>query len=382
MPLSRLVVACGCAVSFLLGGTVPVRAEGTLAEAIKAIAGDIKKFIDGRGETAVTVGQFRGSGAFAVNASAGPNLVRELTRELTALKVDVRLQSNITILGDFEEAEDEKSEIQLVILRIVLRERQTGRRTELEQRFVKNQAALAVLLGLTVQFPPEATSKERNEKIKEQLDKPRTSLADTRLRTGDGSPFAIEVLVAPPDPSKDGKRTAKDYEVRRPEDKEGLAFVPIKRDEVYAVRLMNDAEHDVAVSLTIDGLNLFVFSEEKDPKTGGPAYNHLIVPAKSQFLVRGWYINDEQSDEFKVTSYAKSAAAELKNSANVGTITACFHAAWDPKGEPPPGEPKSGDTHSQSTDATGRGARFDEKYEIVERKVGALRGAVSVRYTR
>jgi hypothetical protein len=158
--------------------------------------------------------------------------------------------------------------------------------------------------------------------------------------------------------------------------------VPIKRDEVYAIRLINDADHDVAVALTIDGLNMFVFSEEKDEKTGGAVSNHLLVRAKSTFLVRGWCINDKQSDEFKVTSYAKSAAAELNSSANVGTITACFHAAWDAKDEPPPGEPKSGDAHSQSADATGRGARFDQKYEVLERKIGALRGAVSVRYTR
>ena len=111
---------------------------------MQALAQDVKKFLDDRGETAVTVGQFRGTGAFAVNSSAGPNLVRELTRALQALKVDVALRSNVTLVGDFEEAEDEKTQLQVVLLRAELRERKTGKKTELETRFVKNQAALAV----------------------------------------------------------------------------------------------------------------------------------------------------------------------------------------------------------------------------------------------
>lgn len=107
----------------------------------------------------------------------------------------------------------------------------------------------------------------------------------------------------------------------------------------------------------------------------------MIVRAKTSPVIRGWYVNLKQSDEFKVTAYAKSAAAALASSANVGTIMACFHAAWDPKGEAPPGEPK-GVAQSLAADATGRGARFEQKYELFERKIGALRTAISVRYSR
>lgn len=85
-----------------------------------------------------------------------------------------------------------------------------------------------------------------------------------------------------------------------------------------------------------------------------------------------------------MTDYAKSAAAELKQSgANLGTITAVFSAAWPKDGEPPSDEPKTSGASSRSAEAaTGRGKRFDQKYIEVERNVGVVRAAISVRYNR
>jgi len=98
--------------------------------------------------------------------------------------------------------------------------------------------------------------------------------------------------------------------------------------------------------------------------------------------VRGWFVTRENSEEFLVTSYARSAAAALNSPAHVGTLTALFHAAWPRDGLPPAGEPKNPDEHSQSADATGRGKRFAMQYETVEYKVGTLRAAISVRYSK
>jgi hypothetical protein len=367
------------AVLFLTTGAA--RANGTVDEALRAIAQDVKKYLDGRGESSVSVGQFRGTGTLSAHASAGPNLVRELTRQLTALKLTVQIQSNITLLGEYEEAEDEKTAKQVVILKIELREKR-GKKTELEARFVKNQAALAVLLGLTVQIPPDANLADRNQEMKKRIDKPDAALADTCIYAEKKSPFSIEVLVAEPNAEKDGKHKAEDYKARVPKPKEGLAFVGISREEVYAVRLRNEADYDVAVDLRIDGLSMFSFSAERDPKTGQPAYRYVVVPKGRSVLIRGWFVTTDDSDEFLVTSYPKSAAAELNSTANLGTITALFHAAWPKKGQPPAGEPKNPDEFSQSADATGRGRRFQVGYEVVEYKVGVLRASISARYSK
>jgi hypothetical protein len=106
------------------------------------------------------------------------------------------------------------------------------------------------------------------------------------------------------------------------------------------------------------------------------------VGKKSSTLVTGWHVDNKESDEFLVTAYAKSAAGQLGSSANVGTITATFAAAWPRDGKPPADEPASPSERSKSADATGRGARHKKTWTEVQRRFGVTRDAVSVRYTK
>src|SRR5262249_22455970 len=155
------------------------------------------------------------------------------------------------------------------------------------------------------------------------------------------SPFAIEVLVKAPD----GK-----LQPGVPKEEEGLAFVPIKRGEVYGVRLINNADHAAAVTLTIDGLNLFTFSDVKNPKTGLPKYTVVVVEAKKTATIRGWHRTNEVSEESLVTEYAKSAAAQIQSTGKIGVITAVFAAAWPKDAGPPADEPKNAHDHARSGD--------------------------------
>jgi hypothetical protein len=201
------------------------------------------------------------------------------------------------------------------------------------------------------------------------MEHPRTHLANTQITAGPDSPYAVEVLI----------KTGEQFVPRAPTDENGRAFVPIKRHEIYAIRLINHSAQDAAVHLTIDGLNMFSFSTLRDPKTGQPLYTHVVVPKQSSGLVLGWHRTNDKSDSFLVTEYAKSAAAELvvHNSAKIGTITACFAAAWPKGGQPPADEPAS-----RSADATGRGPEVSAKYTEVERVFGIVRASISVRYTK
>ena len=79
-----------------------------------------------------------------------------------------------------------------------------------------------------------------------------------------------------------------------------------------------------------------------------------------------------------VTAYAKSAAASLNHTANIGTITATFQAAWDK--DPPRDEP--GRRRGGIGDATGRGDRIGEDYQEAVRHLGVIRDCISVRYTK
>jgi hypothetical protein len=135
---------------------------------------------------------------------------------------------------------------------------------------------------------------------------------------------------------------------------------------------------EAGVTMTIDGLNVFSFSEIRDPKTGGPAGSTFILSPKSTSLVKGWPITASRSDKFLVGDYAQSAAAELKASeSKVGVITVTFFAAWPKEGPPPSDEPTG-----KAADATRRGAATETPFTVIERKYGVPRATVSVRYAR
>ena len=129
-------------------------------------------------------------------------------------------------------------------------------------------------------------------------------------------------------------------------------------------KLINDSDTDAAVTLTVDGLNMFAFSENSD-------YRYVIVRKKSQGVIPGWHITNRRSDSFKVTEYAKSAVAQLlPNSSLVGTVTATFAAAWPRETMPPADERGSRRLVMRGKDATGRGPSVETGYQVAERVVG------------
>jgi hypothetical protein len=210
---------------------------------------------------------------------------------------------------------------------------------------------------------PDKNQRNRHQQLHDALGKPEVHLRESEIRPTKDSPYAIELLV------KDGK----EYRPRKAIDEKGQAFVKIDRDEVYAVRLINDSADEAAVTLAIDGLSMFAFSENRD-------YEFILVPAGKSAVIAGWHRNNKVSDAFQVTEYAKSAAAQLLTPpAKMGTITATFAAAWPLNSRPPRDEKFA---KGDRGDATGRGPEVRQAYEEVERHVGLVRAVISVRYTR
>jgi hypothetical protein len=369
----RLAWSCPllAALAVAAAAPAPARAEGTLRAELEALAKDVKKLLDGRGDTAIAVGQF--VGPTDLPSSAGPAIALLLTEELKKQGLDVRRRAELTIEGRYVDTIDAQSDRLAVALSIKIVDRQGEEIVglKLKPRGIFGDPTIASLLGLTVQLPPGGDGKERDQRLKDSIKKPRTQLDKTRISAA-GAPYAIEVLV------KSGGK----YLPRAAKEEDGLAFVPIKRDEVYAIRLVNDSPHEAAVTVTVDGLNVFTFSEIRDKKTGRPCFSRLILKPKSSYLLKGWHKTNERSNEFLVTAYDKSAAAELGSTANIGTITVSFAAAWPKNGKPPADEPRNPDKHARSADATARGLEFHEKFTEVQRDFGVTRAAVSVRYAK
>lgn len=364
--LLRNSMTPGLALVVFLVGSGPARASNSLRLELAEAAKKIAEVVKSQKASAIAVGDF--TGPRRLRASSGPGIAEVLAEELKKIGIKVNDDAELEIKGDFLDIDDKESEQLAALLKIRVLDR-SGKIVFEGERGIFGDETLASMFGLTAQLPPNAGTKARAEHLRESIEHPRTHLANTRIAAGPDSPYAVEILV------KSGDR----FVPRAPSDENGRAFVPIHRHEVYAVRLVNDSPHDAAVQVTIDGLNMFTFSALRDKKTAEPLYTHVLVPKQSSGLILGWHRTNDKSDSFLVTEYAKSAAAELvvHNSAKIGTITACFAAAWPKGGQPPADEPAS-----RSADATGRGPEVSAKYTVVERVFGVVRASVSVRYTK
>jgi hypothetical protein len=350
----------------------PAGAQTNLHKELAALSQDVHKLLEGRGETAIAVGQF--TGPPHLPSSAGPAISKVLTDELKKAGVEVKLRANLTLEGRYHEAEDLESSQVAVALQVKIVDR-VGKEIvglQIKPRGIFGDATIASLLGLTVNLPANEDTKARDQKLRDSIENPTTNIQGSRIGTDKG-PYAVEILVRP--------RGGKTYEPRKATEREGMAFIDIEREEAYAIRVINDSEHEAAATITIDGLSIFLFSEVRDDQ-GNPRYSVLVVPARGKLEIRGWHRTNEESDEFLVTEYAKSAAGQLKSTANLGTITVSFAAAW-PKDQPPPAdEPRDPNEFSRSANATARGTAFKQKYQEVERQFGIVRGSVSVRYSK
>lgn len=378
--LQRLITTAALAYAFLVAAG-PARASD-LRKELAEVAKEIKKLLDGQGENSIAVGQITGPPNFP--ASSGPGIAQVLVEELRRLGIEVPQVHKFGIAGKYHPTEVPDpdpnarpgAKVLAVELKLWVEDRSGTALANFNFKITANREAHFVeLLGVPAHLDgPNAGARDKS--LRESYENPDVHAQGSRIAAAKDSPFAVEILV-------NGR-------ARKAEKKDGLAFVPLERGDSYAVRLINDSPHDAAVRLSIDGLSMFAFSELRQPDTlpggkpnprrGEPLFNVVIVPKHSKVEILGWHRNNKDTDRFLVTEYAKSAAATIYHKAGVGTITATFAAAWDPNRQnPPPDEPPfaRGDPN-----ATGFGERVHAPFVEVQRRVGAVRASVSVRYSK
>ncbi len=363
----RLLSSVLCPLS-LLAAAAPARADDALRKELAVVARGIADAVKGLGHETLAVGEF--TGPARLSASGGPLVARTLAEELRKNKVTVIGNAAVGVKGEFEDVKDQQTGLLAARIKGAVTDR-SGQVLFTFSRGVFSETVLAALFGTTAKLPADLPPAERNAEVEKSLDNPKVVVNGPRVSAAADSPYAVEIWAAP-------RRGAK-YAPKPATVKDGQAFVPLGRGEVFGVKLINTSKLDAAVTLTIDGLSVYAFSDVKAPKTGRPRYSLVVVPAGREVFIPGWHRTNEASEEFVITEYARSAAAELKSTAPTGTVTAAFAAAW-PKDQPPPADEPAG--RSRSADAVGRGARVAQKYVEVERDVGVIRATVSVRYAK
>lgn len=352
----------------LISATSSVHAEDALRKELGSVAKGIAEALKSLGHESVAVGEFNGPVQFATGS--GALITKTLGDELAKNGLSVKESASVEVKGGFDDVKDKQSGLLAARIKGSVADK-TGKVLFTFSRGVFGENILASLFGTTSKLAPDLPPPERNAQIEKQLDSPKVLVKGAQVSAAADSPYAVEILAAP--------QSGAQYSPRAASIQNGLAFVPLQRGEVFGVKLINRSKLDAAVTLTIDGLNLYEFSDLKDPKTGRPKFSVVLVPAGQEIFLRGWHRTHEASEEFVITEYAKSASALVKSTAPTGVVTAQFAAAW-PKDAPTPDDEPSG--QSRSADAVGRGVQFEQKFFEVERNIGVTRATVSVRYTK
>ncbi len=324
------------------------------------IAAETKKQLTLHSQTSVAVGEFTGP-ARALPNGLGLAIQYALIRSLETSGVTIDRKARFELKGDFTLQIKEGS----AGLRVSPRLIDTDNSKADELSMTSDYCSVYDLLILTGATANIALPQWRDQYddllptiIQAAQETPAVFVSGSEMRSKKESPFGVEILVK--------QRADGPTQAVTPRVENGMAYAPIGRDQFYEVRVINRSEYEVGVTLTIDGLDLFTFSDIRSEKTGEPKYRRLVFAKGQSYAVQGWYRTGDRADSFVVTSYAKSAAAEklVKPSGRTGTITVTFAAAWNKKeGKPPADEPGKRKRPSVSGDGTGRG---DDVQQLVQ----------------
>ena len=224
---------------------------------------------------------------------------------------------------------------------------------------ITDPSEIARIIGLPfdTSLPGGGSTGKPSQAILDGRNTPGQSTASSTFRAKSDSPFGIQVLV---------------NSTPRPGTLEnGLAFVALAEQDEVIVRLVNDAPHEVAVQLMLDGIDCFWFTKQQA--------GFWLLPAQSQLDVKGWQLDGESARRFRIVPFERSVAAKAGKTGEVGVISASFFRSYENESEIPPEDRQGGPTHSLGF---GEGDQFSNKIQFVDRKLGKIRACVPVRYTK
>jgi hypothetical protein len=339
----------------------PLRCE------IKAAAEQLRDKFAGRRIKEIAVGDVTNADA-TTPSTAGPGIHQVLVEELERAELKVKLRADVglsvTYRGRKVPRKDDRTVERVVVdLRFTASFTKDNSQEDILTYRITNDEAVRHILGLTVHNTEKGRAREQQTVL--ALTDPKANLDGPVILAGKEAPYGVEILVA----AQPVTPTAKD----------NFGFVELRREQTYAIRLVNRSPIEVAVRLSVDGLNLFTFSElrhKEGPYKGAPLYDMVLIPPRGSVTIKGWHRNNTTSHQFKITDYAHTAARKMGKATDIGTITATFCAAWEKT--PPADEPDG--ARAPGDDGTGFGEPTDQKYTAVQRTIGAVRASVAVRY--
>jgi hypothetical protein len=365
------------------GITNKLRAE------VKSLADSAVAVMKEEDQSAIAIGDFVGPTGFDTNYGSG---LRQLfIEEISALSAgSVRDKATLSMIGSFSYELQKIDGEDLHVIGIEIQFKRSDGRTvgklakEVRDtpKLIKDSELIAVLISPgAISLPVQQNRKQLNDKIFDATENKNFKPEEFRLRENKDSPFGMALLATG---EKNAPKTAEEWEKISPRAlkvEKGFPIVAIESNEVYAVHLFNDTKHSVAVTLTIDGVDVFAFSEVR---TGGkfpagkPKYSHYIIPPGGA-IIPGWHISNTNNKSFLVTEYGKGISSLLKVDPNKnGIITASFALAWE--GDNVPEEEKGAKGRGVGNE-TGLGPDVKVNLKETKKNIGVVREIVNLRYS-
>ena len=270
-----------------------------------------------------------------------------------------------------------------LIFRIV--DTQSGEETplRLSRFFLQDNTSIARVLQSTGPLPMDpskdqtAQRRERNQAIQDQVKDPKAFIDPahpTLVSSAEGSPYRVEILAGPIGDGKVRPTLARPARLEK-----GFAVIEVERGEVYEVRIHNSSPEEVAAKIFVDGIDVFQFSDDRDPKDPAkPKFSHFIVAGRTDSeTIPGWHkcvVGPENFLSFLVTAYGQGASTKgVSAQGAVGVVQVQFALC---KLLHPDGRPRG------AGNETGFGPPREVKQQEVKREVGPPIDVVSIRYTR
>lgn len=340
-----------------------------VTQATNRIAAAVESFLDTEGlPKEIALGPI--NGLPNLKSSGGAEVRRSLRQALVDRKIQVDDDAKTQILGSYRLIEEQKQptdDFKSLGLEVTLQIMDQNGNPLAEPEIKVWGKQILQIAGLNIDLPTRGTEKSRQQEIIRQRHSPNTKVTNNEVRTG--GPFGIEIIV-----SNNGR-----LESRKPRlDAKQRPFVDLHEKEEYVIRVHNNASFESAVSVLVDGVNVFVNATQSGL---GPT-NHFIVPAGRSADIPGWVITQAKSKAFEVSGYEGSVVAQQgkpEHNSDIGSVTAVFRASWADKSDRPGDEPRG---TARGSKATRQGRDISQEYALLKREFGTVRSTITVRYSR
>jgi len=344
-----------------------------LQEQFRKIAKEIKQYLDKVSAKDVALGEFTPSPDSRTKTVADPLLRQVIETELMNVKVVINDKSECVLSAVFSLNEKDKEGFHYWTLNLQLRLPGQANPINLPTPVkTKDMRILPQLLGVTGVLTPTGSAVERNQELGMMVAEPKVHLDgefNSRIGASKESQYRITILAKKPD----GVAKERSATVRN-----GEAFMNLDLNEEYMVRIENATQHEPAVKCSIDGIDIFEFSEEKNEQ-GSPKFGYYIVPAAKENKpgmaeIAGWQMKLGTVKPFKITELGGGAAGRLNRKDQVGTITVAFADCYLPND--PRGNGRAANVE------TGFGQEIIQPQVSVERRFDVVKESVTIRYSR